>query len=193
MAVRRGILALPQIGRAQSRVPELNLLPDQFQRRLRLSPRSSLLLALAFEVLIAAALLRQESTLPRVQDLLTRVLGGQSEAERRTNNLQGNLARLEQDLNALRTGRQNIASRSTNWAALLARLSSSTPEGISVERVSQTGVNIVIQGLAPDLDRVNRFRSVLVSAQEISGATVVSIQQVPGRNFISFTVHVRLR
>ncbi|MBI2936466.1 MAG: hypothetical protein HYY31_06670 [Chloroflexi bacterium] len=195
MAVRRLIPALPRLGfgRARSGVPEINLIPDQYRRRLRLSLRTSLFLALAVELLIAVAAFQQETTRPGIQALTSRVLGSQSSTEERIQRVQTQLNEVKKELETLRQGRDEIKKRSMNWSALLAHLQGSLTEGVELDRVNQTGVTIVIYGMAQNLTQVEGFRAKLVSKSEvIRGASLVSIQQDPKTNRLNFTMSVRL-
>ncbi|MBI4234371.1 MAG: PilN domain-containing protein [Chloroflexi bacterium] len=179
----------------RSRVPELNLLPEQFRRRVAPTLRQWFYLAILFEVLIAVLVYQSkgQASVQGAQQMLTSFRAKEDIQEQRIQRLQASLVQLQTELQQLKAGRQELLQRNTDWALLLDELFKSAPVGTEILTVRQVGQGITISGLSKDIDTLSEFRTSILNSKQATSAVLTSIQQDPRQGSVVFTMSLRLR
>jgi Tfp pilus assembly protein PilN len=150
--------------RRRSRVIDINLVPTEYQRRLRLSLQA-ILIALIILLLVPVYPLSQWRAtalqeLDLVQEQLNAKLDEEAQLEaleEEVNQLKTAIQQLEQKLQAMPVDYQTFSQQRVRWHQVLAALLDSPP-GITLgPTVTQNGAQITVKGVAPDRDTVTQY------------------------------------
>jgi Tfp pilus assembly protein PilN len=176
-------------------VPELNLLPEQYRRRARLTLRSSLLLIVLLELLLAAYIYQaqQELTTYGLQQLRARLAGRPDATVQRVASLQETLAKLEKERTQIEKGLQEIKTLTKDWGTLLNTFLTSAPQGTRITLLRQLTNSVSLTGVAPSVSLVNSYREALLKAEGIAAVVVRTLSQDPRTGEAQFTLDVALK